>query len=65
MRPYWDETHETMPGAQMEQLQLRYLQTTLARVYERVPFYRKAFDAQGVNVFPVAGSTVKLLPSAV
>lgn len=39
----WDKTHETMPRAALQELQLERLQAQVARVYEKVPFYRKAF----------------------
>jgi phenylacetate-CoA ligase len=41
---------ETMAREELQKLQLDRLQATLKRVYERVPFYRQAFDA--VNVKP-------------
>jgi len=44
----FDIEYETMPREALESIQLRRLQTTLARVYATVPFYRKQFDAQGV-----------------
>ncbi|MGA5130884.1 phenylacetate--CoA ligase PaaK [Streptomyces olivoreticuli] len=36
---------EQMSRAELEQLQLTRLRDTLRRAYERVPFYRRAFDA--------------------
>jgi len=44
---YWDREHETMPREKLQELQLRRLQQTVRRVYEKVPFYRKAFDEKG------------------
>ncbi len=39
----WDKTHETMPRTALQELQLERLQAQVARVYEKVPFYRKTF----------------------
>lgn len=44
----FDIEYETMPREALESIQLRRLQTTLARVYATVPFYKKKFDAQGI-----------------
>jgi phenylacetate-CoA ligase len=43
------EAIETASRDEISALQLQRLQTTLARVYENVPHYRQAFDAQGVH----------------
>jgi phenylacetate-CoA ligase len=43
----WDPQHETMDRERVEALQLEHLRTMLARVYERVPFYRGALDGAG------------------
>jgi phenylacetate-CoA ligase len=40
---------ETASRDELQALQLQRLQATLARVYEHVPHYRRAFDAQGVH----------------
>jgi phenylacetate-CoA ligase len=40
----WNEEYETLPGEDMEQLQLERLQATLHRVYRSVAFYKKVFD---------------------
>ena len=40
---------ETASRDEITALQLRRLQSTLQRAYERVPHYRKAFDAKGVH----------------
>jgi len=45
----WDERHECMPRKKLEQLQLERLQATVKRAYEKVPHYRKKFDAAGVK----------------
>jgi phenylacetate-CoA ligase len=38
-----------MPREALEAIQLRRLQTTVARVYNTVPFYRRRFDEAGVT----------------
>lgn len=45
----WNSEMETMPRGELEAVQLRHLQETVRRVYERVPFYRRAFDEAGVR----------------
>lgn len=45
---YWEPEKECMDREELEQLQLEQLQAALNRVYARVPFYRKKFDALGV-----------------
>ena len=45
-----DPKHETLSRAELEQLQLERLQSTLNRVYRNVAFYRSAFDAEKVNL---------------
>lgn len=40
---------ETMSREAMRLLQLTKLQATVKRVYERVPFYKAAFDAKGIK----------------
>ena len=40
---------ETLPRAEMEALQLERLKETVARVYEKVPPYRKKMDEAGVK----------------
>ena len=49
MSEYWDEQFETMELERMRAFQLQKLQETLKWVYERVPFYKKAFDEKGVR----------------
>jgi phenylacetate-CoA ligase len=41
----WNPEYESMDRAALEELQLRRLRTTVAWVYERVPFYRAQLDA--------------------
>lgn len=45
----WDRTREQMSRADLAVHQLKKLQETVHRVYEKVPFYRKAFDEVGVK----------------
>ena len=45
----YSEEYETMPREALEAIQLRRLQTTVARVYNTVPFYKKSFDDAGVT----------------
>ncbi len=45
----WNPPAETMPRGELEALQLARLQDVVRRVYERVPFYRAAFDRAGVR----------------
>lgn len=40
---------ETMPREELEKLQLERLQKLAKRVYERIPFYKNAFDEAGVK----------------
>lgn len=49
MSVYWDEKFETMNLEEMRAFQLKNLQETLKWVYDRVPFYKKAFDEKGVT----------------
>lgn len=45
----WNPRMETMPRAKLAEIQLRELQQTVQRVYERVPFYRQRFEQAGVR----------------
>ena len=49
MKVYWDEKFETMPLEQMQVFQLDKLRQTVAWVKERIPFYRKALEQEGVG----------------
>jgi phenylacetate-CoA ligase len=46
---YWDEAHETMQRPELEALQLRRLKAKVRDVYEKVPFYREAFQVRGLT----------------
>jgi phenylacetate-CoA ligase len=43
-----DAKVEAMPRAELEKLQLKRLKTKLKEVYEKVPFYRRAFKEKGI-----------------
>jgi len=61
--PIWNPEYETMDRRQLEMLQLRRLQSTVAWVYERVPFYREELDARGVKPKDIrALGDIRLLP---
>jgi len=46
---YWDEEMETLPRVGLESIQLKRLQSLIARVYETVAPYREKMDAAGVK----------------
>ncbi|MHB0874904.1 MAG: phenylacetate--CoA ligase family protein [Anaerolineae bacterium] len=45
----WDEAHETMSRQALQELQVQRLRALVARVYDRVPFYRKALQEAGIS----------------
>jgi phenylacetate-CoA ligase len=45
---YWNKEIECMDREQLRELQTKKLQATAKKVYENVPFYKKAFDEKGV-----------------
>jgi phenylacetate-CoA ligase len=45
----YDEEFETLPREALEAIQLKRLRDLAERVYATVPFYKKAFDEQGVK----------------
>ena len=45
----YNEEYETMPREALEAIQLRRLQSVVARVYSTVPFYKKRFDEAGLK----------------
>jgi phenylacetate-CoA ligase len=45
----WSEAAQTMPVEQLRELQLQRLQELVARVYDRVPFYRARLDEAGIT----------------
>ena len=46
---YWQPENECMDREELKQLQLERLESTLSRVYQNVPFYRKKFDEVKFN----------------
>jgi phenylacetate-CoA ligase len=55
-----------MDREQLYALQLTKLKETVKRVYERVPFYKQAFDAKGIKPEDIRTlEDVKLLPFTV
>jgi len=46
---YWNEKEECVPIEQMRRRQLKNLQKTVARLYKRVPFYRRRMDEKGIK----------------
>lgn len=48
-KKYWDEKFETMNESGMKAFQLEKLKETVKWVYDKVPFYKKAFDEKGVK----------------
>lgn len=60
---YYDKEHECMPREELEKLQLMRLRETIKRAYERVPFYRRAFDERGIHPEDIRDlSDLRLLP---
>lgn len=49
MTAYFHEEFETMPRPALEALQLKRLQDTVNRVFERVPFYHETLSRAGVR----------------
>jgi phenylacetate-CoA ligase len=49
VKEYWNEKCETLPVEQLHKTQLAFLRQTLTRVYEKIEFYKKAFDEKGVK----------------
>ncbi len=45
---FWQRERETLPTAQLGELQLQRLRETLRNAYDNVPFYRKKLDEAGV-----------------
>jgi len=48
-KKYWDDKFETMNERDMAAFQTEKLKATLQWVYDKVPFYKKAFDEKGVK----------------
>ncbi len=60
---YWNKEIECMDRGQLRALQTKKLAATVKKVYENVPFYKKAFDEKGVKPEDIKSvDDVKLLP---
>lgn len=46
---FWNKEAETMHPEEKKKVQLERLRNVVKKVYENVPFYRKAFDEKGVK----------------
>ena len=46
---YWNKEIECMDREQLSKLQTENLKATAKKVYENVPFYKKAFDEKGIK----------------
>ncbi|MHB8708435.1 MAG: phenylacetate--CoA ligase family protein [Desulfuromonadales bacterium] len=49
MTSYFHEEFETMPRPALQALQLKRLQSTVSRVFEKVPFYRQTLSRAGIT----------------
>lgn len=45
----YNEEFETLPRPALEALQLKRLKSTVARVYDQVPFYKEVLDKVGIK----------------
>lgn len=46
---YWNEEIECMDREKLDAMQMEKLKKTVKKVYENVPFYKKAFDDKGIK----------------
>lgn len=61
--PIWNPEYECMSRDELAKLQLRRLQSTVAWVHERVPYYRAELEARGVKPRDIKTlADVRLLP---
>ncbi len=59
----WNQAAQTTPVAELRALQAERLRAQVARVYERVPFYRKRMDGEGVSPDRITGlDDIRFLP---
>ncbi len=59
----YNREYEAMKREDLEQLQIERLQSTLNRVYRNVAFYRRSFDAAGMEIEKIKSiSDMKYLP---
>ena len=54
---YWNEEIETMPREDLEELQLKKLQSTVKRAFDKIPYYKKKYSE--AEVFPEDIETLK------
>ena len=47
---FWNEEIETMPREDLEELQLKKLQATVKRAFDKIPYYNKRYTE--AEVFP-------------
>jgi len=60
---FWNKELECMDREQLRELQGQKLRATVRKVYENVPFYRKAFDEKGIRPEDIRTvDDVRLLP---
>jgi phenylacetate-CoA ligase len=59
----WNPEYECIDREELAALQLRRLQSTVAWVYERVPFYREQLEVKGIKPRDIRSvADVRLLP---
>jgi len=59
----WNPEYECMDRTELAGLQLRRLQSTVAWVYERVPYYREQLEAKGIKPRDIKSlDDIRLLP---
>ena len=54
---FWNEEIETMPRAELEELQLKKLQKTVKYAFDKIPYYNKKYNES--NVYPEDIETLK------
>ena len=54
---FWNEEIETMPRQDLEELQLKKLQSTVKRAFEKIPYYNKKYSE--AEVYPEDIETLK------
>ena len=54
---YWNEEIETMPREDLEELQLKKLQNTVKRAFDKIPYYNKKYSE--AEVYPEDIETLK------
>ena len=54
---YWNEKIETMPREELEEIQLKKLQATVKRAFDKIPYYNKKYS--DAEVYPEDIETLK------